>query len=153
MARHVRRRAWGCGGGGGRSEKKRRCLASSVHCGGTRRRDSIESERACVHCNYGLRLGIDYPTGLRCQAPGPVLYISTPPTPDLLVAETMNRSNYDAVYSCRICFRSPSSDPSKPEFFVSSCGHVVCSVHIFPSGGFSPPPDSIELYLQVPLLP
>ena len=105
-----------------------------------------------VNCNYGLRLGIDYPTGLSDAKPPGRFYIFTPPTPDLLVAETMNRSNYDAVYSCRVCFRSPS-DLSKPELFVSSCGHVMCSVHIFPSGGFTPPPDSIGLYLQVSLLP
>ena len=70
----------------------------------------------------------------------------------------MDRSNYDAIYSCRICFRGLSTagspDPSNPEFFISNCGHIVCSVHIFPGGGFGYFYflDSIALYLQIPLL-
>jgi hypothetical protein len=44
----------------------------------------------------------------------------------------------DLIFYCRVCFKGisteKSADKDQPPFWVTSCGHVVCSEHVFPNG-------------------
>ena len=42
----------------------------------------------------------------------------------------------DLVFYCSVCFRglTSSKDQLQTGVWLTSCGHIVCSVHIFPNG-------------------
>ncbi|KAI5818437.1 hypothetical protein BZA77DRAFT_342837 [Pyronema omphalodes] len=48
------------------------------------------------------------------------------------------KNKNDPIFHCRVCFKglpaTASKDPTQPPFWLTSCGHIVCSDHIFPEG-------------------
>ncbi|KAA8899515.1 hypothetical protein FN846DRAFT_173080 [Sphaerosporella brunnea] len=85
------------------------------------------------------------PCGSRLSAFSPILRaspMSSPPT----ITKQPDQPGYsdDLIFYCRICFRGLATetprDPDQPAFYVTSCGHLVCSEHVFPNGA---PPDAM----------
>jgi hypothetical protein len=62
--------------------------------------------------------------------------MSSPQTVTKTQDSTINTN--DLIFHCRVCFKGlsteKSADKDRPPFWVTSCGHVVCSEHVFPNG-------------------